>query len=319
MTSDAIVVGGGVIGLTTAIVLAESGVRAGVWSREPAGRNTSAVAGGLWWPYRIEPEELVSGWALRTLRVLTELAGRPDETGVRMVAGTLADAGLSDLGAWAAEVPGLRPAGPDELPSGYRTALRARVPLVDMGAYLGYLRRRLEAAGGTVEERSLVSLAQAGRAAPVVVNCTGLGARRLVPDAKVYPVQGQLVIVEDPGIDEWFTAADHGADSVYVFPQPYGVVCGGTAREHVWDRSPDPATAAAIVARCARVHPELARARVLAHRVGLRPARPRVRLEADALPGGARCVHNYGHGGAGVTVSWGCAVAAARLAMGGAS
>ena len=43
-------------------------------------------------------------------------------------------------------------------------------------------------------------------------------------------------------------------------------------------------------------------AEVVAHRVGLRPARPSVRLEAEG-----RVVHNYGHGGAGVTLSWGCA------------
>ncbi|NEB20988.1 FAD-dependent oxidoreductase, partial [Streptomyces coelicoflavus] len=52
----------------------------------------------------------------------------------------------------------------------------------------------------------------------------------------------------------------------------------------------------------------------LAHRVGLRPARDAVRLERGTLPDGRRLVHNYGHGGAGVTVAWGCAQEAARLA-----
>jgi D-amino-acid oxidase len=42
--------------------------------------------------------------------------------------------------------------------------------------------------------------------------------------------------------------------------------------------------------------------------VGLRPVRPSVRLEAEALGGGRRLLHNYGHGGAGVTLSWGCAL-----------
>jgi D-amino-acid oxidase len=61
------------------------------------------------------------------------------------------------------------------------------------------------------------------------------------------------------------------------------------------------------------VHPGLADARIIEVRVGLRPYRPRVRLETERLPDGALCVHNYGHGGAGVTVSWGCALEAVRL------
>ncbi|MET8181459.1 FAD-dependent oxidoreductase [Streptomyces sp. NPDC005336] len=314
MTCDAIVVGGGVIGLTSAIVLAEGGRRVTVWSRDPAGRTTSAVAGGLWWPYRIEPEEQVAAWSVRTLHTLTALAERPAETGVRLVEGTQAGIGTRDLGAWAAAVPGLRPARPDELPDGLTLGLRARVPLVDMATYLGYLRRRLEAAGGTVEERAVTSLGEARRAAPLVVNCTGLGARELVPDAEVHPVQGQLVVVENPGVEEWLGAVDpHSPDTLYMLPQPYGLVLGGTARENAWSLEPDPATAKAIVARCARVHPRVAHARVLAHRVGLRPARSRVRLEPEELPGGGACVHNYGHGGAGVTVAWGCARDAARL------
>jgi D-amino-acid oxidase len=169
-----------------------------------------------------------------------------------------------------------------------------------------------------LERREVTSLDEAGRDAPFVVNCTGLGARELVPDPDVRPVQGELVVVENPGIDEWFVAADAGAsESTYVLPQPYGVVLGGTARDGVWDQTPDPATAAAIVRRCAAVHPELAEAPVLEHRVGLRPSRSVVRIEVERLPGGALCVHNYGHGGAGVTVAWGCAEEAAWWVVAG--
>lgn len=52
-----------------------------------------------------------------------------------------------------------------------------------------------------------------------------------------------------------------------------------------------------------------------AHRVGLRPARdPGVRVEREVTARGGVLVHNYGHGGAGVTVAWGCAEEAAALA-----
>lgn len=301
---EVIVVGGGIAGLTTAVLLAESGRRVRVWAREPAERTTSAVAGGLWWPYRIEPEPLVGAWALETLRVYQELAARPEETGVRLVDGVHHGTRLAGLGAWAGRVPGLRAVA---------GGLAARLPVADMPVHLAWLRRRLERAGGTVELREVADLAAVPAA--VVVNCTGLGARSLVPDPSVRPVRGQLVVVENPGVTEWFTAVDDSsAASTYVIPQPDRLLLGGTAEEDDWNPEPDPRTAASIVARCASVRPEIAGARILAHRVGLRPARTAVRLERRLLPDGRVLVHNYGHGGAGVTVAWGCAQEAARLA-----
>jgi D-amino-acid oxidase len=68
-----------------------------------------------------------------------------------------------------------------------------------------------------------------------------------------------------------------------------------------------------ILARASALVPELAGAAVLGHRVGLRPARERVRLEVERRAEGAPVVHCYGHGGAGVTLSWGCADEVASL------
>jgi D-amino-acid oxidase len=301
---EVIVVGGGIAGLTTAVVLAESGRRVQVWARESAGRTTSAVAGGLWWPYRIEPEPLVGAWALESLAVYEGLAARPRETGVRLLGGVHRGARPDELGEWAGRVPGLR---------GVAGGLAARLPVIDMPAHLAWLRERLVKAGGTVREREVTDLAAVP--APVVVNCTGLGARSLVPDPAVRPVRGQLVVVANPGVSTWYTSVDHSsATSTYFVPQPGGLLLGGTAQEDDWSLEPDPDTAAAIVARCAAVRPEIAGARVLGHRVGLRPARDAVRLERVALPDGRVLVHNYGHGGAGVTVAWGCAREAAALA-----
>lgn len=306
-----IVVGGGVIGLTTALVLARSGRRVRVWAREPAERTTSAVAGALWWPYRIQPEQLVGQWALATLAVYEGLAEQARETGVRMVEGVHLGVRMDELGTWAAQVPGL-----SETAAG--AGLAARLPLIDMPVHLGWLRERVLKAGGLLEVQEVTDLNQVPTS--VVVNCTGLGARSLVPDPTVRPVRGQLVVVENPGITTWLTSADeHAAKSTYFFPQPGGLVLGGTAEEDAWSLEPDPRVAAEIVARCAAVRPEIAGARVLEHRVGLRPARDAVRLERQVLPGGRVLVHNYGHGGAGVTVAWGCAREAAGLAISAAS
>ncbi|MFE9444168.1 FAD-dependent oxidoreductase [Streptomyces sp. NPDC006602] len=310
LKDDVVVVGGGVIGLTTALVLAERGRRVRVWTRDPVERTTSAVAGALWWPYAIEPEELARTWALRSLDVYEELAAAPEVTGVRMVEGVQGETDLDRAVAWAgARLPGLRAATAEEYAG---TGMWARLPLIDMSTHLPWLRERFLAAGGVIETRTVSDLAGVG--APVVVNCTGLGARELVPDPSVRPVRGQLVIVENPGIRTWLVSTDAAGATTYFFPQPDRLVLGGTADEDAWSLDPEPAVAEAIVRRCAALRPEIAGARVLEHRVGLRPARGPVRLEREHLPGGRVLVHNYGHGGAGVTVAWGCAEEAAGLA-----
>lgn len=308
-SDEIVVVGGGVIGLTTAVLLAERGRRVRVWTRDPVEATTSAVAGALWWPYRIEPVALARVWALRSLEVYEELAAGPGASGVRMVEGVLGETRLDEVDGWLADrVPELRAATAGEY-AGY--GVRARLPLIDMPAHLAWLRERFAAAGGVVEARTVAGFAEAD--APVVINCTGLAARELVPDPSVRPVRGQLVVVENPGIDTWLVSTDAAGEYAYMFPQPGGLVLGGTAEEDAWSPAPDPATAEAIIRRCAALRPEIAGARVLEHRVGLRPTRPAVRLERDALPDGRLLIHNYGHGGAGVTVAWGCAEEAARL------
>ncbi|MFJ5280845.1 FAD-dependent oxidoreductase [Streptomyces parvulus] len=311
LDDEVVVVGGGVTGLTTAVVLAERGRRVRLWTRDPVERTTSVVAGGLWWPYRIEPVALAQAWALRSLDVYEELAARPSETGVRMVEGVLGETRPEEVGAWAsARLPGLRAARAEEYAG---PGLWARLPLIDMSTHLPWLRERLVAAGGMVQTRPVAGLAEAD--APVVVNCTGLGARELVPDPAVRPVRGQLVVVENPGIRTWLVSADEDfGETTYFLPQPGRLLLGGTAEEDAWSTDPDPRIAEAIVRRCAELRPEIAGARVLGHLVGLRPARDAVRLERKTLPDGRLLVHNYGHGGAGVTVAWGCAEEAAGLA-----
>ncbi len=77
----------------------------------------------------------------------------------------------------------------------------------------------------------------------------------------------------------------------------------------------DPATTQRIVAECSRVL-NIEKPPVLAERVGLRPFRKSgVRLERDRLRDGRTVIHNYGHGGSGFTLSWGCAREVADFAQ----
>jgi D-amino-acid oxidase len=293
---EALVVGAGVTGLSCAIRLREAGVAADVVAREPPDRTTSAVAAALWYPYRAFPRERVAAWSARGFEVLSGLAGVPG-AGVRMRWGT-------ELVIGAAEDPWWRGA----VPTFGRTAegYRFEAPVADMSVHLPWLVGRLQALGGSLEIAALGSLDEALDRARVVVDCAGLGARELDGDRLLIPVRGQVVYVEQTGVDEWLLDQGDARRLVYVVPRERDVVLGGTAEEGAEDRTPDPAVAVAIRERCVAALPALAGARVLGTAVGLRPARAAVRLEAEPRAGGT-VVHCYGHGGAGVTLAWGCA------------
>jgi D-amino-acid oxidase len=322
--ADVLVVGAGVSGLTTAICLAESGhgveVRA---DRRPAD-TTSAVAGAVWSPHLVEAGERTARWRRATLAALRELATGPagQAAGLRIASGVQifrgSPGGPPD---WLAELGGYRACGPGELPPGFSSGWHFATPLAHMPTYLGYLQARLERAGGRVTAGTVTSLAGAARdaGARAVVNCSGVHARQLADDPALAPVRGQTVVAANPGLTDFIIApADESAELTYLFPHGDTVVLGGTEGAGDWNPEPVPAVADRILRDCAAVEPRLRGATVLAHRVGLRPVRPAVRLEAEPRgDGGPLIVHNYGHGGAGFTLSWGCAREAARLAAPG--
>jgi len=181
-----------------------------------------------------------------------------------------------------------------------------------MTVYLAYIVRRLTAAGGQIELEEVASLTKLAEQSPLLANCAGLGARELVPDPSVHPMRGQQVIVDNPGLEEFFIEAPLGSAWTAYWPYPDHVVLGSTVAEDDEDPDPSPALAEEILRRCVEVEPRLRHAHVRGHQVGLRPGRPSVRLEVEQI-GTSRCVHNYGHGGSGVTLSWGCAREAATL------
>ncbi|WP_369391115.1 FAD-dependent oxidoreductase [Streptomyces sp. CG1] len=300
-----VVVGAGVAGLTTAVVLAEAGTPVHVIAEQVPG-ITSLAAGAMWGPYLVEPKDKVDQWGRRSLEIFRKLA-EDATTGVRLTGGIEASRTAEAAPDWATTLPGFRPCQPAELPAGFTAGYRFNVPLIDMPVYLDYLLRRLRDAGGAVERRRLALLADAGPAS-VIVNCAGLGAHDLVPDPDLRPIRGQHVVVTNPGLTEFFSE-DTGPspDLLCIYPHGDTAVLGGTSIDDEGDLAPDEKAAAGILARCAEVAPRLSQARVLEHRIGARPTRATVRVEEERWEDGTVIVHNYGHGGAGVTLSWGCA------------
>ncbi|HEU5347819.1 MAG TPA: FAD-dependent oxidoreductase [Ktedonobacterales bacterium] len=315
-TTDVLVLGCGVSGLSTAILLQRQGRRVTIWARDVPPHTTSNIAAAVWYPYRAFPVDRVLTWGAIAYRAFREFLDTP-ESGV-IVASVL------DLQPerppkdpwWASSVDGFRRAHPEELPAGYGDGFVFDAPVIDTSIYLGYLRSQFEAAGGVVvENRTVHDLAEAFAVYNVVVNCTGLGARELVHDAALKPSRGQVVRVRHNGFRR--VMLDEGGPNqlAYIVPRINDIILGGTAIDGEESTAIDGAETPAILRRCTALAPEFAAMTpgdILEVKVGLRPVRPEVRLETETPAPGRWLISNYGHGGAGITLSWGCAAEVAE-------
>ena len=323
---EILIIGCGVSGLSSGVRLLEAGHRVSIWAEALPPDTTSNIAAAVWYPYKAYPEHLAVGWGAVAYRVFQELANEP-RTGVAMrEVIELLPAPTSDPW-WVAAVSGFRHATADELLGRRADGYVFSAPVIDMSIYLDYLMRRFRAAGGAIVQRRVGSLGEALAESPLVVNCSGLGARTLVGDREMTPSRGQVLRVRADG--SWRGAVDrvilddaHPVDVTYIVPRIHDIVLGGTAIEGEENAKVDPATSEDILRRCAALAPALAAVRpedIVSVAVGLRPVRSAIRLEREQIGPEHTVIHNYGHGGAGVTLSWGCAEEVARLVAEGAT
>lgn len=310
---DAVVIGAGIVGLTAASELRATGRDVTVVTADPVAATTSNVAAAVWFPTRVGADDRVVAWGARTRIRLVEASNDPAAAVLLRDTVTLFRRPPGRPW-WTAALDDVEDAPADLLPAGYDHGLRFTVPLAEMPRHLAWLADRLGASGVPIVERRVASLHEAAEIAPIVVDAAGLGARELAHDPTVTPVRGQVVRTSNPGLTTSYRDQDHPEGYTYVHPRTHDVIVGGTVEDDRTDLEPDPDTAAAILARGRALVPALAHAEVLGHAVGLRPARPTVRLELDttSVPG-ATVVHDYGHGGAGMTLGWGCAEEVVRL------
>ena len=193
------------------------------------------------------------------------------------------------------------------LPSRLKTVWKLDCHCIDTSPYLDWLRHRFTERGGLVVRRKIKNLSQLTRDYDIVVNCTGLGARELVGDSSLYPVRGQIVEVAGDHVRDAYINPD--PDLTYIIPQNGRVLLGGSAEPHNWSTEVNAEQTESIYRRCVEMCPQLAGSKVVRTWAGLRPARPTVRVEVDSEFGGeSLLLHNYGHGGQGYILSWGCAV-----------
>lgn len=212
--------------------------------------------------------------------------------------------------------------------------IHPKLPLVTTSQYLQYMRKELSSTGRVqfVIDKDITKIEQVASKyqADAVVNCTGLGSRDLLQDSTVVPVRGCLLSLElPPEIKQKlngrvFIFDDNPSGLTYILPREDACHVGGTYLPNQWDTGMNDEEQDTILNRAIATVPELAQGKIIKRRAGLRPSRPEIRIERDlsvsSTQGGSFCskpmfFHNYGHGGSGWTVHWGCALTTAKLVL----
>eukprot|EP00884_Botryococcus_braunii_P000406 jgi/Botrbrau1/10366/Bobra.146_2s0005.1 len=315
------VLGAGVIGLSTALRILQEveHVAVKIVAKGFYEDTTSHGAGGLWKPYSLgdTPPHLVNRWGAETFHYLLKLFNSPDaaKSGTFYCSAHQFFQEEVEDPTWKDVVPHFRHLTEGELDQhpglGLKHGWFFQTVVCEPGRYLPYLTDLVLKAGATVEEREVKSLDEL-EGCDVIVNCLGLGAARLFGDPDIYPVRGQVVRIRAPWLKHYY----NNSGKFYIIPNVDSVVCGGTLQKGDSNTSVSEEDTAYIMEGVTALVPSLKAAEVVGSWAGLRPVRPSVRLERATVQIGGKevpVVHNYGHGGSGVTLHWGCAGDAVAL------
>jgi len=240
------VLGSGAVGLATARLLQDHGFEVTIYTRDLPPNTTSNIAGGLWSPTTIADfdkrttvfDSQLAQSSRYSHRYFQNMAG--DRYGVRWLPLFMLrdDAEFSLPWQWqvAPELYRATTLGKAEHPFSRRGATRIYLMLIEPAIYLPAVLADFRVAGGKVVVQNFRDLTEVmGLKEPVVVNCTGLGAKALFNDEELIPVKGQLTfLTPQPELNYMYISG-----SSYMFPRRDGVLLGGTHERGIWTTEPD--------------------------------------------------------------------------------
>ncbi|KAL7297359.1 hypothetical protein TKK_0009749 [Trichogramma kaykai] len=320
------IVGAGVIGVTSALAVQQAfpAAEVTIFSEIFSPYTTGDGSAGLWSPFVLEntdPTKILR-WSTLTHRWMENFWKK----------GLAADIGLCllplyrvthkpegyPLPDWASAAYGAYELSDDELESfnrrhksKYGGAIHFVTYTCESTKLLPWLMEKFKQSNGKIVERKIQSLENLYHEGyDVIINCTGMGSRDLLKDESLVPVRGQVTRVKGPWLFEVMLEED--GDGNYVIPNVDSAILGGTRQKGDFDISVREDDLSGIREGCERLYPSINKCQELTHWVGLRPVRKEVRLEKETVSysdsKNLTIIHNYGHGGSGVTLCWGCAM-----------
>ncbi|KAL0478105.1 D-aspartate oxidase [Acrasis kona] len=350
MPFSIVVLGSGVIGLSTANELLKrfgNSVNVVIFTAEKILNTTSVLSGAAWTPgFGIQPIDKVREWSHTSLYYFRELSKEHPTCGVRVRSGYQFGKDPKERITPPQEQVdyeynkhcNMKLITPENDTDGmlkntiYDHAYKYDAVGFDMVHLLKFLEKQFFKLGGQDIKLKKVNnvekdIFQQYPNVDLVVNCTGMGSRELFNDIDMEPVRGQAILVQVPhhiGEDvqkkvSFYFDETELENLTYILPRNEGrYVLGGTFDKNITHTRVLSHVANSILDRCDKMVPSLKLhdAKIIEHWVGLRPFRKSgVRVGLD-LSFSKPIIHNYGHGGSGVTVSYGTAVEVVQIAEG---
>jgi glycine/D-amino acid oxidase-like deaminating enzyme len=251
---QAVVIGCGAVGLATARLLQDHGFEVTIYASDLPPNTTSNVAAALFGVTSLVDDAHQTEEIAGKIRPAVRFAHRyfqnfvGDRYGVRWIEFFLIGDQPQQQPWDFAITPELYPLtviAPADNPFPRPYASRFPTLFIETNVYLPQMIADFLLRGGKLYVRKFNDRNElAAIAAPVIINCTGLGAKALFDDAELTPVKGQLTLLL-PQPDVNYAYLD-GARDLYMFPRRDAVILGGSHQPGVATTEPDEAEATRI-------------------------------------------------------------------------
>ncbi len=303
------IIGAGISGLSVAYLLMNKKHQTEIFAKAFSPNITSDKAAAFWFPYHIRNDKRGMEWCRKSYEYYKRLSF-VSETGVSMQKLTkVVRKDVEEEKLWIDFMPqnSVRKLKSDELNEKYKEGYEVIVPLIETQIFLPWLQMQLKKHGVQFHEKEIHNFDAVKNDYDAVVNCSGLGSRELCNDKELMAVRGQVGLLSPKKELNIFLDTEK---PLYVVPRKDAIIIGGTYEDGIEIETTESSIIKKLLNNAYYVFPDLRKQQFIGSWSGIRPYRLNVRVEIEH---NTNIIHNYGHGGSGFTLAFGCAEEVVRL------